>query len=167
MVKVADSLDDALREAISALRPLAARAEVRDAYWISTPDGELLSDNGNEWCREHGMAKVRNLRRRDRRRRDDYILDGGWVSEHDTPPRCAHCGVRLRASLLSCGVMEEVDFFQEHPPRPGNADDAYALVEVLEGLFCAPAEDEELVREALGIARALAAAHKQTEPRHG
>lgn len=148
---------DAINDLIDALSPLASQAKVENSYWIVTPDGEYLSDNGNEWCYDCGSAKVRNLRKHDRKRADEYILDGGWVSEHDTPPMCAHCGVKLRASLLFYGGTYELDHFRENPPEPGNVDHAYEVSEMLSALQYTKEDDAHLAREAIEIARKLIA----------
>jgi hypothetical protein len=146
------------------LAPLADQARVEDAYWITTPDGEYISNNGNEWCHTCGTAKVRNLRRRDRRRADDYRLDGGWTTGHDTPPHCAHCGVKLRAYLHFCGAVYELDHFRDNPPKPGNADLAYEVSEMLSALEYTRREDTGVAEEAIAIAEALVAQTANPEP---
>lgn len=145
---------------IDALRPLASQAKVEDAHWIVTPDGEYISNNGNEWCYRCGSAKVRNLRKRNPKRADEYLLDGGWVSEHDTPPHCAHCGVKLRAHLLIYGGIYELDHFRDNPPVPGNVDHAHEISEMLSAFHYTAPEHNELAAEAIEIGRALVAASK-------
>lgn len=148
---------------IDALRPLASRAKVESAYWIATPDGEYLSNNGNEWCYDCGTAKVKNLRKHDRKRADEYLLDGGWVSEHETPPMCAHCGVKLRASLLVYGGLYELDHFRDNPPEPGNVDHAYEVSEMLSAFQYTRQEHDDFAREAIEVARVLAGQCAATE----
>lgn len=147
-----------IAELIDALRPLASQAKVKRAYWITTPDGEYLSDNSNEWCRGCGTAKVKHLRKHDRKRRGDYILAGGWCTEHDTPPHCAHCNVKLEASLLTYGGLYELDHFRDNPPVPGNVDHAYEISEMLLALAYTKPENHQFALEAIEIARALIAA---------
>lgn len=148
---------DELDDLIDALHPLAVRAKVKSSHWIATPDGEYLTNDGNEWCYDCGMAKVKNLRKRDRKRADEYILDGGWVSEHETPPHCAHCGVKLRASLLIYGGIYELDHFRDNPPVPDNIDHAYEVSEMLSAFrYCNPQHDD-LAKEAIKIGRDLVA----------
>lgn len=141
-------------ELIDALRPIACQARVEDAYWITTPDGEYLSNNGNEWCRDCGSAKVKHLRRHDRRHADAYILDGGWVSEHESPPMCAGCGVKLRATLLIYGGISELDHFRGHPPELSPSQ-AYEISEMLSAFQYTKPEHDDLAREAIAIGRAL------------
>lgn len=150
-------------ELIDALRPLASQARVESAYWISTPHGEYLSNNGNEWCRECGTAKVKHLRKHDKKRASDYILDGGWVCEHDTPPACAHCGVSLRANLTVHGGLYELDYFRDNPPDPGNIDDAYQISEMLAAFQYTESRYDTLAAEAIQIGRRLVAAIRARE----
>jgi hypothetical protein len=155
------------RDLADALWPLASKATVKSGYWITTPDGEYQPAHAtNNWCGDCGTFMVRHLRRRDPKRRSEYMLDGGWVSEYDTPIACAHCGVRLRCSMLTTGAAEELDYFRDHPPRPGNPDDAYDFHEVLTALEYADERDIWMVEEALVIGRA-AVATIPGEARHG
>lgn len=152
-----------LAELAAVLWPIASKAVVKDAYWISTPDGEYVSDNGNEWCRECGTSKLLSLRSEDPEQQDEYILDGGWVSEHDGPIHCSQCGVRLKSNMLTTGCSWEIDHFAEHPPRPGSPDDTYAVHEILEALEYASADHSDLVAAALELGRSTAAAMPQVE----
>lgn len=146
-------------EIINALRPLASKATVKSAHWISTPDGTYETDNGSEWCSDCGMAMLKHLRKHDRKRADQYILDGGWVSEHDTPPMCAHCCVKLEATLLFYGGTYELDHFRENPPAPGNVDHAHEVSEMLSAFQYTKQEDGYLAKEAIEIGRTLVTAN--------
>lgn len=146
-------------EIVDALRALASQCRVENAHWIATPDGgQYESTNGSDWCRECGMAKLRHLRKHDRKRADEYILDGSWVSEHDTPPMCAHCGVKLHASLLAYGGIYELEHFRDNPPVPGNVEHAYEISEMLSAFQYTRAEHDDLAIEAIEIGRRLVAA---------
>lgn len=148
-------------EIIEALRPLANQCRVEAAYWIATPGGgQYESMDGSDWCRECGMAKVRHLRKHDRKHANEYILDGGWVSEHDTPPMCVHCGVKLEASLLAYGGVYELEHFRDNPPIPGNVDHAYEVSEMLSAFQCTRPDHDDAAREAIEIGRFLVAAMK-------
>jgi len=149
--------DPEIYQLITQLKPLAALAKVEDAYWISTPDGEYRSSDGAEWCFDCGNPMVKHLRKNDKSRRDDYILDGGWVCEHETPPHCAHCGVKLRASLLVYGGIYELEHFRENPPEPGSINHAYEVSEMLSAFEHTKSDHEDLYREAIEIGRALVA----------
>lgn len=112
------------------LAPFARQVKVKRCHWISIPLGDL----GTEWCTDCGRAKVRNLRRRDRKNRSDYILDGGWRTDHDSQPFCACCGAVLDGALTEYAALEELEFYREHGFRPCEPSDAYILDEMLLGL---------------------------------
>jgi hypothetical protein len=148
--------DENVRAAMERLAPIAAKVRTKRLYWIETPDGTLVSNNGFCWCQDCGSAKVRNLRRHDRKNREDYFLDGGWGSEEDGPQFCCCCGVRLRCTLTEHGAQEEIWHFEEFGLRGGSADDAYEIRECLVALECRAEEDEdaaELAARAVEIAR--------------
>lgn len=119
-------------EQVTALKeqvlPFAADVVTRYPRWIITPDG----DQGDEWCTDCGGAKLRNMRRRDRKRREDYILDGGWRTEEDGFRFCAGCGVRLDVSLTEYGFIDGLEKFDECGLSSSVADDAYEIAELLE-----------------------------------
>lgn len=141
---------------VRALDPIAEAVEVRPAHWIVTPDGgSYYGDGGGEWCRACARAVLRHLRRRDRRHRHEYALDGGWVCEHDTPPHCAGCGVKLEATLLSYGALEELAHFRENPPSPDRPETVYEVREMLSALEYTKAENTKYALEAIAIGRKL------------
>lgn len=144
---------------VEALRPLASQVETKEAHWITTPDGEHANEHGgNDWCEECAEKEIEGLRAKDADNADDYRLDGGWASEHDSPPHCAGCGVRLQANLTAAGGIYELDHFREHAPEPGNAGHAYEVSEMLDAFRCVDPEHEEAAREAIAIGRKLAEA---------
>lgn len=145
-------------ELLDKLRPLASQARVENAHWLVTPEGEYVSNNGNEWCFDCGSAKLKNLRKHDRKNADGYILDGGWISEHETPPMCAHCGVKLRASLLVSGGIYELDHFRDNAPEPGNVNHAYEVSEMLSAFQYTRPEHDSLAAEAIEIGCKLVSA---------
>lgn len=139
---------------MDALRPLAAQVDVKSAHWICTPNGEYETHNGErEWCRDCGTFVVRHLRRRDRKHRQDYILDGGWPSEHETPIFCAHCGAKLECILLVSGGLYELEHFAENQPTPGNRNHAFELYEMLSAFEYVGPEHAEAAQEAIKIGR--------------
>lgn len=95
--------------------------------WIVTPDGDL----GSEWCTDCGYYKVRNLRRHDRKRREDYILDGGWRTEEEHFCYCAGCGTRLDVTLLDGALRDEIYHYTECGFSTKPEEDAYELRELL------------------------------------
>lgn len=125
-------------------------SETLPCHWIATPDG----DEGREWCPDCGWAKVRNLRRRDRRRRSHYILDGGWRTNHDSMPICAGCGAFLDGYLTSFGASQELDYYCEAGLSTSAAVDALYLSEILDSI---DQDDDEAVAAAVALAREVLA----------
>jgi len=129
---------------------LPALVKRRNPFWISTPDG----DQGQDWCGSCGKAKARHLRRHDRKRRGDYLLDGGWRTEEERMSCCAGCGVDLNVSLLKYGAYSELDQFRNYGVRPGNSYEAMCLYETLR-YFEWGEEQTELAEEAAATAEAF------------
>ena len=109
------------------LWPLANKIALKRCHWIVTPDGDL----GTEWCTDCGYFKVRNLRRHDRKRRQDYLLDGGWRTDHDHTPFCEACGELLDGNLTNYGSVTELEHYQEYGFSTNVILDAYFLEEML------------------------------------
>lgn len=129
----------------AALQPFAA--PTKPCHWLRTPDG----DPGTEWCPDCGHSKLRNLRKHDRKRRDDYILDGGWPMEQDSLPTCVSCGAFLRASLTAYGAQYELDHYLENGLQGPHDVDALYLSEILDSI---DPEDDDF-GEAIRLGSAL------------
>lgn len=125
-------------------------AQTKPCHWIATPNG----DHGREWCPDCGRFKVRNLRRHDRRRRDDYILDGGWRTSHDTMPMCANCGALLSGYLTGYGASQELDYYEDTGLSNNPPVDALYLSEIIENL----PDDDGRLDMAMTFARQVLAA---------
>lgn len=125
-----------LRERLASMIPAKRLPYPR---WIVTPDGDL----GSEWCTDCGYYKVRHLRRHDRHRREDYILDGGWRTEEDGHKFCAGCGARLDVCLTNYGVDEELAHFEELGFTTAVGEDAYELGEMLSAVEYRSDNDSE------------------------
>lgn len=121
----------------------------RPFHWILTPDG----DHGEEWCPDCGHFKVRNLRRHDRKRRADYILDGGWRTEHDGIRICAGCAAFLDGGLTTYGAKSELEYYRECGLSTQRDVDALYLSEII-GSLCFDDEDAPF---ALSLAEAVVA----------
>jgi hypothetical protein len=148
---MADLVHHNCHDLISALDRMASSPKLPPCHWISTPDG----DQGSEWCYCCGRAMVRHLRRQDRRRRGDYILDGGWRTDHDHRVFCAGCGCQLDGSLTTYGALEELDYFRDLDPASASNQDAYDLSEVLLTLDVTSEDDADAALEAIAIARRI------------
>lgn len=112
------------------LAPFISDIRYPKPRWISTPHG----DAGYLWCSDCGYYVVRNLRRRDRKNRDDYLLDGGWSTEQESFCFCHGCGTRLDIGLTAYGVREEVAHYEECGYSTSPAEDAYELNEILSAI---------------------------------
>lgn len=113
---------------IEQIRPMVGKMPIKYPRWISTPEGDL----GTEWCSDCGYFKVRNLRRKDRKRCRDYILDGGWRTEEDHFCFCEACGVTLDVCLTDYGAEEAIRTFEECGFSTSRQHDAYELAELLD-----------------------------------
>jgi hypothetical protein len=121
------------------LQPFIPERRLPMPRWIRTPDGDL----GTEWCSDCGYYKVRNLRRHDRKRAEDYILDGGWRTEEEGFKFCCSCGVRLDVGLTDYGVEDAVSAFEECGFRIEPAEDAYELDEIIDAISYVSDRDTE------------------------
>lgn len=127
----------------------------KNCHWISTPNG----DQGREWCHDCGRAMVRHLRRRDRKNREDYILDGGWRTEHDSMPICAGCGTFLGGNLTAHGASQEMLYYEENGLSTRPDVDALYLSEIIDAL---DDDDKDARKAAIRLGRmALKAAKKR------
>lgn len=125
----------------------------RPCHWIATPDG----DSGYEWCPTCGRAKARHLRRHDRRHRSDYILDGGWRTEHDSLPICHGCGAYLDGSLTGYGASYELDHYLENGLSTDPSVDAVYFAEIIGAML----PDHEDAPRAFALAEAVIAAARR------
>lgn len=147
-------------ELIEALAPLAASVKDRPLHWISTPDGTYESNYGSDWCADCGYYMMRHLRKRDRRRSRNYLLDGGWGTEEEHLAHCAGCGVRLQVSLLKYGGLDELAHYRDCGFSKKPEQDAYDIIAVLE-CFSVTSDDDgaACATEAVELAKRLATAN--------
>lgn len=86
---------------------LAHLFQVEPCHWIAQPKGDDCLD----WCAECGEQRLATLRLEDPENAGEYILDGGWRSESDSPCWCEGCGVRLDMALTDYGASEELSSY--------------------------------------------------------
>ncbi len=122
------------------LKPYMPADRPEPAHWISTPDG----DHGDEWCSVCGYYKVRNLRRHDRKNRQDYILDGGWLAESDIFPNCAGCGKQLDILPTDYCIAELIENFEGHGFYEDTKTCAFEIDEILEYVSYRSSDDPEM-----------------------
>ncbi|WP_192242761.1 hypothetical protein [Mesorhizobium silamurunense] len=110
------------------INAIAAKAKDSNPHWISTPHGEYETNSGNDWCRTCGLFMFKHLRRKDRKRAEQYYFDGGERAGSDSHRFCAHCGCWLRISLTDYGIEEELHYYRENGVGLNSIpDEAYSL----------------------------------------
>lgn len=120
---------DKLRSMIAVLS--AGATERLDCYWV------YGDDSGFNYCLECCEAKVEEIK--SKRRKADVQVDGGWCTEHDSPPSCETCGMGLRGSLTNYGVDQELEHFIEYWPAAEDKDSWSMLGDALDNL---PGDDK-------------------------
>lgn len=141
---MSSSYDAQVSRLIDFLEPLVPDWALRPAHWISTPDGDL----GSEWCEDCGTYMVRHLRRHDRKRREDYILDGGWSTDAEHFTFCSQCGKRLHISLTQFGAVSEIENYEQNGFSLSRDDDAYELSQILASLSWREATERDTITAA-------------------
>ncbi len=124
--------EQARAEAIFSAGAARYADQVKAAHWIHGADG------GMDYCRECALAIIEKEKVRRRRlpkveKKDSEVpsLDGGWRTEHDSPPICDECNAPLDGSLTNYGAETELDHFLENGFDPECDADCHAMSEVL------------------------------------
>lgn len=119
------TLSDEEQERVNtALRTGAAKdEEPKDAYWI------YGADAGNDYCQECAEAEIEKLKAAEPD--EEYKLDGGWRTEHDSTPFCETCHCRLDGGLTYYGAEQVLEHFLEHGVDLESADDCLSMEEVI------------------------------------
>lgn len=100
--------------------------ETLACYWI------YGCDAGYNYCLDCCEAKVAEMKAKNPKA--DVSVDGGWDTEHDSPPFCEPCGARLSGTLTDYGVDQEMDHFIEYWPKIDHHDSWAQLGEALADL---------------------------------
>lgn len=151
---------------IEQLEKIASPLDPENIHWIPGEAGE-------NWCYACGKAKAKHMRRRAKKNKKDFILDGGWSGgEEDNPAYCEGCGKLLHYSLTDYGVEQELShFLNSILVAPLNPETAYELCEVFgngrhvkrdgvsSGLLV-------LANKVIGVLSNSFAAHKSENLRH-
>lgn len=143
------------------VEPFAKGLKVRMPRWISTPDGDL----GTEWCSDCGYFKVRNLRRRDPKRREEYILDGGWRTEEEHFCSCINCGVQLDICLTDYGLASEIEHYETGGYSTSIQTDAYEIGQMLDAVEWRDDKEKPEARERRQAVVAIARGFLKQAPR--
>jgi hypothetical protein len=93
---------------LALLAPRAARVRTQPCHWLTGGDENEAAD---DYCRRCALLRLRERRREE----DQPALDGGWETEHDTPPVCVRCGRRLDGRLTQHGAGEEAAHYEAEP----------------------------------------------------
>jgi hypothetical protein len=104
------------------------------AYWVAHVSefapGEVDCEAGSDFCRECCEKMVYDIHLRFPESAMEYGIDvdGGWGTDHSSPPRCHTCGCKLQGSLTSAGADEEFEALCEYPFDDAESWDALLLV---------------------------------------
>lgn len=136
-MKHQDLLDFILERAAGALDPLPC-------HWIGGA-GEVHGfqyDAGSNFCCECAEALIELFYEAHPELdpdAEDLYLDGGWSTEHDSPPFCEECGTRLAGSLTNYGVDQELEHFEDYAPGYDHVESWAQFYEAL----CETSEDDQ------------------------
>ena len=124
---------------------IASKVKDSNPRWICIPGGYYETKNGSDFCDDCGWFIMRHLRRKDRKRKSDYLLDGGWRTENDGQSFCAHCSIPLRVSLTDYGLSEELEYYRENGVHRNSLFvDAYSLDLMLDAVSWGHEATEEV-----------------------
>ncbi len=118
-------------ELAAQVHAIASKVKTSEVYWISTPLGEVETNNGNDWCRDCSYYKARHLRKHDRRNAAVYFIDGGSRYNSDSHSFCAGCALPLLVSLTDEGVALELCHYREYGINQGHLEVDAFFVDLL------------------------------------
>jgi hypothetical protein len=139
-------------DAVSYLDAISYDLDLENVHWVHG------GDEAADWCYDCCKAMVRHLRKKDKKNRKEYCVDGGWSGgESDNTPFCAGCGKMLAYSLTKYGMDSEFDHFLNHDffCCDGSIDPytAYELSAVIGAARCF--DDEETSKKAHELANII------------
>jgi hypothetical protein len=121
------------------MRKAAGASIPLDCYWIAHASefrpGEIECEAGSNFCHPCASALVDKIYEAFPERAEYYeiAVDGGWGTEHDSPPNCHTCGAKLQGSLTDAGVEYEMEALCDFAkPDPGDVEEWDALLNVVE-----------------------------------
>jgi len=68
--------------------------ELEYPHWL---DGSLEYDGGFSFCFDCA-TEIKGIN-------DDILIDGGWLTESDTPEQCFKCLKMLACTIIECGTV--------------------------------------------------------------
>lgn len=128
---------DFIREYIAELAEGAS--EAAPCHWIHGANeiDDLDCTEADDFCRPCAEKKLAAFAEAHPDRAEaiafnEYGVDGGWRTDHDSAPFCATCGVKLIGSLTDYGAHSELEHFEENYPR--DCEEWEALGNAIENL---------------------------------
>ncbi len=113
------------KAALAKLEEIAKDVELVDGCWIA--DGDCAEFNYCEKCIDDAVLS------RIGEGFPDAIRDGGWTTEHDTPPFCEWCEAKIRYNPTDECSYSELEHFKTYPPDADiGPEEAYDLVAAAE-----------------------------------
>jgi hypothetical protein len=89
---------------------------VEDDAWIHgaggvkwAPGDALYCDDGTDFCPDCAEKRLAAILKKYPKHNGDLTIGISDTQEHDTPPFCVVCGVKLRCSLSDYGFEEELE----------------------------------------------------------
>jgi hypothetical protein len=142
-----------IERAMEALLPITSQIDPENARWISGGD----CDQSLLYCYTCAVKEVAKLKKQDPEA--EFIVDGGWGTEEDGNCFCDACGVYLASNYTDNAVAEELQHWEENPPRhPILPVDAHSLSEMFQAGQHSPEMKEDLERVAKAVINAVPAA---------
>lgn len=118
---------------IAIIRERAADAsDPLPCHWITSDTEGFEYDVSYDFCYECAEFLIDEFVAEHPDDEGDIHLDGGFGTDHDSPPYCEFCGARLSGSLTKYGIDSELEHFEGHPPS--SPDDWAAFLDAVEGL---------------------------------
>ena len=102
-----ESQKQRIQRCIDFLRPLQSEfaESLSEVYWLGARNAD--PDQGPSYCRDCCDTHVDRLNAE--HPDHEYLRDGGWGYEADTPEICDDCGAFLNCTLTHCGVASELE----------------------------------------------------------
>ena len=112
-------------KALSSLEVIAEKDDLSLGHWIT--DSDCADEDYCERCIDAAVV----LRRKEGH---DAIRDGGWTTEHDSPPYCESCGEKIGYTPTDYCAEQELEHFGAYPPEADiGPNDAYDLTTAIRG----------------------------------
>lgn len=170
LVAGATVTDDLVQGARTFIREHAAGAdEPLACYWFSSD----FHDAGEDFCRDCAEKLVDEKYAADQKRFNELYgtcetaeeryraaIDGGFDTEHDSPPYCETCGAKLSGNLTEYGADEEIDALTAFAAPAFNCRYGWAS---LDAAIVNLSDDDPRWRKVLKVVEAAKVAEQRAE----